>query len=207
MQIVTFGLAGETYGLEIDKIQEIIMDKTITHVPNLASFLKGIINLRNLVIPVVEGAERLGYSEDGIPEPGSGRILIVEFENQLIGIRVRNAKTVLEIDQENIQSSPDMIDDMGGRFVRGVIEYKQQDRHKKKKSSGGDSIRGLDFSKLSSDESNTSSAQSVTEIEEEDKNILLLNLEALFTGDEIEKIKKAKQVSGSTASNSEQKNS
>ena len=210
MQIVRFGLADETYGLEIDTIQEIIMDKKITHVPNVASFLRGIINLRNLVIPVVEGAERLGYSQEQIPEQGTGRILIVEFENQLIGIRVRSAETVLEIDEQRVQSSPKMIDSMGGEFVRGVVEYRQQDRDKETGGSSGtdQSIRGLDFSELSSDsEQSSASENQMMDSELGNENILLLNLDKLFTGSEIEEIKQAKQVSDTESPPADQEKS
>ncbi|MFB6355842.1 MAG: chemotaxis protein CheW, partial [bacterium] len=95
MQIVTFQLAGERYGLPIDTIQEIIMDRDVTRVPNLPTFLKGIIHLRDSVIPIVDGIERLGYHDR---EKGfeNGRIVIVEYNKQLIGIRVATADDVLD---------------------------------------------------------------------------------------------------------------
>ena len=150
MKIVTFSLGNEVYGLEIEIIREIIMEPEITHVPNLPSFLKGIIRLRDQVIPMVEGVERLGYSPDKAPEKGSGKVFIVEYVGQLIGIRVGEARQVLTIDQDDINLAPGLISRSGADFVKGIVEYDQG---------------------------------------ENESNILLLDLDKFFTGEEIEKIK------------------
>jgi len=201
MQFVTFGLAGETYGLEINRIQEIIMDKEITRVPNLASFLKGIINLRNLVIPVVEGTERLGYDPEISPEYGEGRIMIVEYENQLIGIRINSADTVLTVDPSEIQSSPEIIGEMGGRFVKGVVEHRSGGRRDSSDRGTGSSGGRIDQMEIDV----TSSGSRVNRSQGESKglssssdnedltNILLLDLDELFTGEEIQEIQQASE--------------
>ncbi len=170
MKIVTFSLGEEIYGLAIEKIQEIIMDPEITGVPNLPSFLKGIIKLRNQIIPVVEGVERLGYSREYSPEKGKGKIFIVEYEGQLIGIRVSEARQVLEIAEEEINSAPGMINQFGANFVNGVVQVK------------------LDRNTVGAGR-----AEAGEESEGKEINILLLDLEKLFTGKEMQKIKKVRE--------------
>jgi purine-binding chemotaxis protein CheW len=184
MQVVTFRLGDECYGLPIETIQEIIMDREYTRVPNLPPFLKGIIHLREVVIPIVEGAERLGYDEDDIPEPGDGRILIVEYDEHLIGVRVSDAENVLTIDADDVQSSPDMISDLGGRFVQGVVELDGEDSHD-----------SSDFGSRRSARENIEETSASQEIDES-VTILLLDLDELFTGEEIQQISQAKKEHG-----------
>jgi purine-binding chemotaxis protein CheW len=185
VQIVTLGLAGEIYGIRIDKIQEILMDEEPTRVPNLPSFLKGIINVRKKVIPIVEGTERLGYPPEEAPDPGEGRIFTVEYRDKLIGIRVEQAHEVLNVDEEAIQSSPEMIERFGGRFVKGVVEYNEhQDRrsHSQNRQYQRDNTQA----DMTDDVTSQDNQQSVQD--SESTNILLLDLDELFTGEELEEI-------------------
>lgn len=190
MQLVTLGLAGEKYGIDIDDIHEIIMDQEPTRVPNLPSFLKGIINLRNNVIPIVEGTERIGYSEEESPPEGDGKIFIVKYEDQLIGIRVESAYKVVNVTEENIQSSPEMIDQMGGEFVEGVVEQEAQGR-----SIDSEESRRSNYTDSEPADESTRRRKNSRQVsqEGEKENILILNLDALFTGEEIEKIRTTRE--------------
>lgn len=185
MQFVTLGLAGEMYGIEIDVIQEILMDEEPTQVPNLPSFLKGIINIRHQIIPVVEGTERLGYPPEEAPPPGEGKLFTVEFSGSVVGIRVESAHEVISVSEESIQSSPEMIDRFGGRFVKGVVEY-GADENAQRRSSGATGLGRTERRKSTEDSdpsSSTNRAESVDTV-----NIMLLDLDELFTGEELDKI-------------------
>lgn len=162
MKIVTFTLGDEIYGLEIERIREIIMDPEVTSVPNLPSFLKGIIKLRDSMIPIVEGVERLGYPIDSSPDPGRGKVLIVEYDEHLIGIRIGEARQVIEINEQDIREAPGLINRMGADFVRAVVELDMNSSFKKRKNND----RKENFA-----------------------NVLLLDLEKIFTSEEINKIK------------------
>ena len=189
MQFVTLGLAGEIYGIEIDVIQEILMDEEPTQVPNLPSFLKGIINIRHKIIPIVEGTERLGYPPEEAPPPGKGKIFTVEFSGSVVGIRVESAHEVIDVKEETIQSSPEMIERFGGRFVKGVVEYSTKQERRRGGSSGGNGL-GTTGRRTSTDtEAQTSDSRRSGRGESQDTiNIMLLDLDELFTGDELDKI-------------------
>lgn len=194
MQLVTLGLVGETYGLEIDIIQEIIMDREPTRVPNLPSFLKGIINLRDNVIPIVEGTERIGYEEDESPPQGEAKIFIVKYKGQLIGIRVESALNVIEVDREDVQSSPDIIEEMGGEFVKGIVHF---DMDSDESSRGETQERRSGSAEVQADIEGASGRATGRRQENQQErdltNVMILDLDALFTGEEISQIKQAKE--------------
>lgn len=105
---LTFSLAEEEYGLVILKVKEIIGMMPITSVPRTPEFVKGVINLRGKVIPVVD--LRLKFSMNSIPYSDRTCIIVVEIEvasqTVLIGIVVDSVSEVLNIKEEEIEDSP-----------------------------------------------------------------------------------------------------
>ena len=86
MQLVSFRLAQEEYGIEITKVQEIILMGEITRVPQTPDYIKGLINLRNTVIPIVDLRLRFGLEQE--PAGDETRIMVVNVQgktNQGIG--------------------------------------------------------------------------------------------------------------------------
>ncbi len=105
---LTFSLAGEEYGMGILKIKEIIGMMPITIVPRTPSFVKGVINLRGKVIPVVDLRLKFGMDEIGYTERTC--IIVVEMKVQggavLIGIVVDSVSEVLNIKAADIEETP-----------------------------------------------------------------------------------------------------
>lgn len=105
---LTFRLGSEEYGLGIMKIREIIGLMPITSVPQTPGFVKGVINLRGKVIPVVD--LRLRFSMDEIPHDERTCIIVLdisgESRNLLIGIIVDSVSEVLNIGDEDIEETP-----------------------------------------------------------------------------------------------------
>jgi purine-binding chemotaxis protein CheW len=105
---LTFSLAGEEYGIGILKVKEIIGMMAITMVPRTPSFIKGVINLRGKVIPVVDLRLKFGMEEMGYTERTC--IIVVEIKGLagsiLIGILVDSVSEVLNIKGGDIEETP-----------------------------------------------------------------------------------------------------
>jgi purine-binding chemotaxis protein CheW len=105
---LTFSLAGEEYGIGILKVKEIIGMMPITTVPRTPPFVKGVINLRGKVIPVVDLRLKFGMEEMGYTERTC--IIVVEVEGQtgaiLIGIVVDSVSEVLNIKGSDVEETP-----------------------------------------------------------------------------------------------------
>ncbi|MBI5756145.1 MAG: purine-binding chemotaxis protein CheW [Nitrospirae bacterium] len=119
---LTFVLNNEEYGLEILKVREIIGLMDITPVPQTPSCVKGIINLRGKVIPVID--QRLKF---GIPETEYTKetcIIVVNIENRLMGIIVDTVSEVLDIMAKDIEPPPSLGSGVKTDFMLGMGKIK-----------------------------------------------------------------------------------
>ncbi|VBB42516.1 Chemotaxis protein cheW [uncultured Desulfatiglans sp.] len=121
---LTFSLAGEAYGIGILKIKEIIGMMPITPVPQTPAFVKGVINLRGKVIPVIDLRLRFGMSE--IDHDERTCIIVVEIEASAgritIGIVVDSVSEVLNIRAEEIEDTPSFGMRCDTRFILGMAK-------------------------------------------------------------------------------------
>ncbi len=125
---LTFMLAKEEYGLEILKVKEIIGMMDITSVPNVPSYVKGVINLRGKVIPVVE--LRLKFGMESIPYTERTCIIVVDVQVKgrlsLVGIVVDAVSEVLNINREEIENTPNFGTEMDTTYILGMAKVKGQ---------------------------------------------------------------------------------
>ena len=120
MQLVSFRLAQEEYGIEITKVQEIILMGEITRVPQTPDYIKGLINLRSTVIPIVDLRLRFGLlQEDATDET---RIMVVNVAGKTIGIIVDAVSEVLRISQEQIAPPPPTVAGLGREYLTGLVK-------------------------------------------------------------------------------------
>jgi purine-binding chemotaxis protein CheW len=121
---LTFTLAGEEYGIGILKIKEIIGMMAITSVPQTPRFVKGVINLRGKVIPVVD--LRLRFTMDAIDYNERTCIIVVEIGargmNVVIGIVVDSVSEVLNIKDEDIENTPTFGTALNTDFILGMAK-------------------------------------------------------------------------------------
>ena len=121
---LTFILGKEEYGVEILKVQEIIGMMSVTHVPRSPSFLRGIINLRGSVIPVVE--LRLKFGMEGVKDTEKTCIIVVnvttenEAKKVVMGIIVDEVSEVVDVRSEQIDPPPKMGSAVDTTFILGV---------------------------------------------------------------------------------------
>ena len=106
-QVVMFELAGETYGIGLEMVQEVIRMSRITRVPQTPEFVEGVINLRGYVIPVVDLKKRFGMG--AVEETKSARIILVEACDQIIGISVDRVTDVVNVFDEDVEPPPPIL--------------------------------------------------------------------------------------------------
>lgn len=117
-QFVTFLIANESYGVEVLSVKEILGMTAITPVPNTLDFMKGVINLRGEVVPVVDMRRKFGL--DAKEYDGFTVIIIVEVKKRLIGMIVDAVSDVADIPVNAIQSTPHFSAQIETDFIRGI---------------------------------------------------------------------------------------
>jgi purine-binding chemotaxis protein CheW len=117
-QLIGFFVGAEEYGLAILRVKEIIRLKEITRLPQSPQFVKGIINLRGDVIPILSLAEKFGLEAREAGQ--AARVIVAEIEGRLIGMMVDAVSQVLRIPADQIDPPPEMIGGLSRQFVQGV---------------------------------------------------------------------------------------
>ncbi len=117
-KFLTFFLAGEEYGLEILKVQEIIGIMEITPVPRTPDHIRGVINLRGKVIPIVD--LRLKFSMEAAERTSETCIIVVEANRRQTGIVVDQVSEVLDILSEEIEDAPAFGADVRTDYILGI---------------------------------------------------------------------------------------
>lgn len=126
IQLVSFMLADEEYGVEVLKVREIIRMPTITKMPNTPQHVEGIINLRGKVIPIISMRKRFGLMES--ENSGHTRIIIMDVVGTLTGFIVDAVSEVIRIHSSEIQPPPTMImsGGIGREFITGVFNHAER---------------------------------------------------------------------------------
>lgn len=119
LQVVNFRLAGEIYGIPITQVREIILVGNITRIPRSPPQLRGVINLRKQVIPVIDLRVVFGLPEIEIDD--STRILVVQVGSLLVGVLVDAVCEVLRIPHDEI-TPPPVLREIDCRFLTGLSE-------------------------------------------------------------------------------------
>ncbi len=118
LQLVSFKIGNEEFGIDILKVQEIIRLMTITEVPNSPEFVEGVINLRGRVIPVLDLRVKLGMSR--IEHSSSTRIIVVEINNTTVGFIVDAVSEVLRIPQNITEPPPEIVAGVESEYITAV---------------------------------------------------------------------------------------
>jgi len=121
-QYLTFMLSGETYAISILRIKEIIQYGQMTEVPRMPDFIRGVINLRGAVVPVIDLSARFGKQPTAIGRRNC--IIIIEVaigeESQSVGVMVDAVNAVLEIPGSEIEPAPTFGTNIRADFIAGM---------------------------------------------------------------------------------------
>ena len=125
IQLVSFKLDNEEYGIEVLKVREIIRMIPITHMPNSSQFVEGIINLRGKIIPVVSMRKKFGLQD--LDNSSQTRIVVMDINGELMGFIVDSVSEVIRISGSEIQPPPNVVS--GGidqECITGVINQAER---------------------------------------------------------------------------------
>ena len=117
-KFLTFPLDNATYAIEIKFVTEIIGIQPITQMPDMPYYVKGIINLRGKIIPVVD--IRLKFKKEPKDYDERTCIIVIDINNTSLGLIVDNVSEVLNIPDENIVEPPDMNKEFNNRFIKAI---------------------------------------------------------------------------------------
>lgn len=138
LQYVTFRLDNETYGINVMQIQEVLRYTEIAPVPGAPDYVMGIINLRGNVVTVIDTRRRFGLQEAEVTD--HTRIVVIEAEQQVVGILVDSVAEVVYLRQSEIETTPNVGNDESARFIQGVC------------NKNGELIILVEFEKMLTDE-------------------------------------------------------
>lgn len=124
LKLVVFTLGKEEYGVQVDRVRTIERMQPITRVPKTPKFVKGVINLRGVVIPIIDLRERFGlevaeYTDDT-------RIIIVRQESVEVGLIVDSANDVVDIEDGHIEEPPEIVGGIRAKYLDGIAKLENR---------------------------------------------------------------------------------
>ena len=123
-EYLTFTLGGETYGIEILKVQEIRSYEIATKIANTPDFIKGVINLRGSIVPIVD--LRMCFNLSSVEYNDFTVVIILNLNKRIIGIVVDSVSDVLALTSAQISPVPDLVASIDTKYLLGLATIEQQ---------------------------------------------------------------------------------
>ncbi|CAI6027286.1 chemotaxis protein CheW [Cohnella sp. JJ-181] len=120
-KVIVFTLAHEEYGIEVDKVRTIERMTPVTRVPKTPAFVKGVINLRGVVVPVIDLRSRFGLQEAEATE--NSRIIIVAANELEVGFIVDSANDVIDLNTDMVENPPEVVGGIKAKYLSGVAKF------------------------------------------------------------------------------------
>lgn len=118
IQWVTFHLENEKYGIKVMQVQEVLRMTEIAPVPGAPHYVLGIINLRGNVVTVIDTRRRFGLPDAEADD--ETRIVIIEADNNVVGILVDSVAEVVDLRTSEIETAPNVGNDESSKYIQGV---------------------------------------------------------------------------------------
>ncbi|MFZ5374463.1 MAG: chemotaxis protein CheW [Campylobacterota bacterium] len=125
-QLLTFKLGNETYGIQINKVREILTYPTVTPIPDASRWVKGVINLRGEVAPVIDLRVRFNVNDDPIY---TNRTIIIAVKTQdmrMIGLVVDEVSDMENVDLDRLYPAPDMGTSIAPEYLKGLFKKEEK---------------------------------------------------------------------------------
>ncbi|MCP4472825.1 MAG: chemotaxis protein CheW [Gammaproteobacteria bacterium] len=119
LQCVTFNLENEAYGVNVMQVQEVLRKIEVAPIPGAPHYITGIINLRGNVVSVINARSRFGLPV--VETTSLARIIVVEVQDQVIGILVDAVDEVVDVDYSEIAPAPNIGNQETSRYIDGVV--------------------------------------------------------------------------------------
>ena len=114
----------EEYGVEVEKVRTIERMQPMTRVPKAPEFIKGVINFRGVVIPIIDLRARFGLEEQANTD--ATRIIIVSAADFEVGFIVDSANDVIDLDTDNIDNPPEIVGGIKAKYLDGIARVGEQ---------------------------------------------------------------------------------
>ena len=124
MKVIVFQIENEEYAVPVDQVGSIERLQSITRVPGTTNFVKGIINLRGVVIPVIDLRLRFGMEEASYTE--STRIIIIHLDQVEVGLIVDVANDVIDLQEDMIELAPEVVGTVNVDYISGVAKLEKR---------------------------------------------------------------------------------
>ena len=117
-EYLTFRLGGEEYGIDILRVQEIRSYEPPTRIANSPNFIKGVVNLRGVIVPIIDlrlklGCESAEYNAFTV-------VIVLNVKGRVVGAVVDSVSDVLELTREQIKPAPELSSSVDGNFITGI---------------------------------------------------------------------------------------
>ncbi|MDT9023945.1 MULTISPECIES: chemotaxis protein CheW [Rossellomorea] len=124
LKLIVFQLVDKEYAIPVDQVRSIEKLEHITRVPRTPSYVKGVINLRGVVTPIIDLRSRFELSSSEPTE--STRVIIVGLEDKEVGLIVDAANDVLDVEREMIEPSPEVVGVVEAEYIGGVVKQNKR---------------------------------------------------------------------------------
>ncbi|MDD9147043.1 MULTISPECIES: chemotaxis protein CheW [unclassified Sporolactobacillus] len=124
-KVILFKLNGETYGVPIDQVLSIERVQPVTRVPNAAEYVLGVMNLRGLIVPVIDVRRRFHMNRSELT--AESRVVIADVGEIQVGLLVDSAKEVMNIKKDSIEKTPDIVGGPEAEYINGVARITNDD--------------------------------------------------------------------------------
>jgi purine-binding chemotaxis protein CheW len=124
LQLVSFNIGSEEFGVDILKVQEINRMVEITKVPQAPAYVEGVINLRGKVIPIVDLRKR--FNLDIKQYDKNTRIVVVDIGGNIMGMVVDSVSEVLRLPSSTIEPAPEIVTGVNSDYIRGVAKLEDR---------------------------------------------------------------------------------
>lgn len=121
-QLLTFKLGEETYGIQINKVREILTYPVVTPIPDASSWVKGVINLRGEVAPIIDLRVRFGINKDPVYTEQTIVIAVKTQDMRMIGLVVDEVSDMENIDLDRLYPAPDMGSSIAPEYLKGLFK-------------------------------------------------------------------------------------
>ncbi len=123
LQLVTFQLGAEQYGIDIMEVEGIVKVEDVRPVPNAPVYVEGIFNLRGDIIPVINLHRRFHIQKAQLEEGDEllSGFVIIRLDDMLLAVMIDKVERVVTVDRSAIQRPPEMISGIGAEYIEGVV--------------------------------------------------------------------------------------
>ncbi|MYL48674.1 chemotaxis protein CheW [Halobacillus litoralis] len=124
LKVIVFQINDEEYTVPVDLVGSIERMMPVTRVPGTQPFVKGVLNLRGVVTPVIDLRERFGIED--VNDTDATRIITVKIHEMNVGLIVDAANDVLDLEEENIEPPPEVVGTVEVDYIQGVSKMDQR---------------------------------------------------------------------------------